>query len=105
MTIKRSYLDDAHGQAYKYEADKDKSGRNMLILLHAPSDTGSMYEAVLTVVADAGFHTIAMDLPGYGNSDNPERTLSDWPRLADFSKRARKSDNSAERKRPEPSRR
>jgi pimeloyl-ACP methyl ester carboxylesterase len=43
-----------------------------LLLLHQSPLSGAMFDPVLPLLAEAGFHTVAMDTPGFGRSDRPE---------------------------------
>ena len=42
-----------------------------LLLLHQSPLSGAMFDPVLPLLGDAGFHAVAMDTPGFGRSDRP----------------------------------
>jgi pimeloyl-ACP methyl ester carboxylesterase len=48
----------------------------MLLLLHGFPSAGHMFRDLIPQLADR-FHVIAPDLPGFGQSDMPERTNAD----------------------------
>jgi pimeloyl-ACP methyl ester carboxylesterase len=43
-----------------------------LLLLHQSPLSGAMFDPVLPLLGQAGFHAVAMDTPGFGRSDRPE---------------------------------
>jgi len=66
--IRRSYIDGPYGQLHLREAG---AGGTPLILLHQSPLSGAQFEAALPLLADAGFHAVAMDTPGFGQSVRP----------------------------------
>ena len=66
--IRRSYVDGPYGQIHLREAG---DGGEPLLLLHQSPLSGDMFRAVMPLLAEAGFHAVAMDTPGFGLSDRP----------------------------------
>jgi len=67
--IRRGYVDIAEGQIH-YLASGSESG-TPLLMLHATSDAASMWEPVLPLFGARGYHAVAFDIPGHGNSFSP----------------------------------
>lgn len=67
MTSKRSYIDGPFGQIHLRRAGTGAP----LLLLHQSPLSGGMFDAVLPLLADAGFAVVAADTPGFGQSDVP----------------------------------
>jgi pimeloyl-ACP methyl ester carboxylesterase len=67
MTITRSYIDGPYGQIHLRRAGRGTP----LLLLHQSPLSGGMFDAVLPLLADAGFAAVAADTPGFGQSDLP----------------------------------
>jgi pimeloyl-ACP methyl ester carboxylesterase len=68
MTTRRSYVDGPFGQIHLRH-----SGAGIpLLLLHQSPLSGAMFDAVLPLLADAGFAAVAADTPGFGLSDLPD---------------------------------
>lgn len=75
MTIRREYLDTPSGQVHLHRAGR---GSAVVLLHHAPSSAGC-WDPVLPLLADAGVEAIALDLPGFGQSDAPPAAPDlDW---------------------------
>lgn len=68
MPIRRAYVDGPYGQIHVREIG---TGGMPLLLLHQSPLSGAMFTAVLPQLADSGFHAVAMDTPGFGQSDRP----------------------------------
>jgi haloalkane dehalogenase len=68
MTINRTYVDGPFGQIHLRRAGDGAP----LLLLHQSPLSGAMFDAVLPLLADAGFAAVAADTPGFGLSDLPE---------------------------------
>ena len=66
--IRRRYVDGPYGQLHLREAGH---GGTPLILLHQSPLSGAMFKAAMPLLADAGFHAIAVDTPGFGASARP----------------------------------
>lgn len=65
---RRAYFDGPYGQVHVQSLGE---GGLPLLLLHQSPLSGSMFDAVLALLAAKGFHAVAMDTPGYGQSDRP----------------------------------
>jgi pimeloyl-ACP methyl ester carboxylesterase len=67
-----------------------KAGNPKLVLLHGFPASSHQYRHLMPVVA-VQFHVIAMDYPGFGNSDMPDPTTYPYIlRLANSARWARK---------------
>jgi pimeloyl-ACP methyl ester carboxylesterase len=77
MAIRRGYFDGPTGQIH-YRTTGE--GGEPLVLLHQSPLSSTQFEAVLPALAAAGFHALALDMPGFGMSDAaPESaTLDDY---------------------------
>lgn len=78
--IRRGFVDGPDGQLHYREAGNGPP----LLLLHLNSGTSTMYLPVLPHVATR-FRVIAMDHPGYGDSDAPAEpytTMAQWSAAA-----------------------
>ena len=75
MTIRRSYVDGPHGHIHLRLAGLGDSGRAPLLLLHQSPLSGGQFEAVLPLLAEAGFAAVAMDTPGFGQSERPQAPI------------------------------
>lgn len=64
----KGYLDGPFGQLHYYELGKGPC----LILAHQSPVNGRQFEKGMPYLAAAGFRVIALDTPGYGNSDGPD---------------------------------
>lgn len=75
--VRRGYLDGATGQVHYRRAGH---GGEPLLLLHQSPLSSVQFDAVLPALAARGFDALAVDLPGYGGSDEPpdEATLDDY---------------------------
>jgi pimeloyl-ACP methyl ester carboxylesterase len=67
MKIERGYLNASTGQIHFRTLG---SGRPLLLLHQSPL-SGAQFAAVMPALAEAGFHTLALDMPGFGMSDPP----------------------------------
>ncbi|GAB4490764.1 MAG: hypothetical protein Fur0016_03020 [Anaerolineales bacterium] len=67
-TIQKGYADTPNGQIHYRQIRQ--AGGIPLVLLHQTASSSSMFEALMTTLADK-FHTIAPDTPGFGNSFTP----------------------------------
>lgn len=72
MTIRRAYVDGPYGQIHLRQAGMDAAGAVPLLLLHQSPLSGGQFDAVLPLLAHAGFAVTAMDTPGFGQSDRPD---------------------------------
>ena len=66
--IRRAYVDGPYGQVHLRAAGV---GGRPLLLLHQSPISSIQFEAALPLLAKAGFHAVAMDTPGFGQSDRP----------------------------------
>lgn len=69
--IRQGYIDNKHGQLHYWTSG---AGPNLL-LIHQSSSSTEEYAALAPFLAD-DFRLIAVDLPGHGGSDDPERELT-----------------------------
>ena len=67
ITIRRAYVDGPHGQIHLRLAGEGAP----LLLLHQSPLSGGQFGAVLPLLAKFGFAAVAMDTPGFGQSDRP----------------------------------
>ena len=65
--MRKGYIDGRYGQIHYYEAGQGP----VLILLHQSPVNGRMYERAMPHLTKAGIRAIAIDTPGFGNSDAP----------------------------------
>lgn len=72
MSARRGYADGPYGQIHYREVG---AGGQPLILLHQSPLTGSMFDAAAGLLAQAGYHVVAPDTPGYGLSDTPAQPI------------------------------
>ncbi len=73
--MRRAYVDVEHGQLHYREAGEGPP----LVLLHKTPSSSIQYERALPLFAER-FRTIALDTPGFGNSD----ALPRQPLMADY---------------------
>ncbi len=76
MTIKRSYCDGPFGQMHLRHAGRGQP----VLLFHQSPVSGAMFDAVLPLLASEGFAAVAVDTPGFGQSDLPNSPAG----IADF---------------------
>lgn len=76
-TPRRGYLEGPAGQVHYRRAGE---GGEPLLLLHQSPLSSTQFDAVLPRLAAQGFDALALDLPGYGMSDEPAAgaTLEDY---------------------------
>jgi len=76
-TPSRGYLEGPAGQVHYRRAGE---GGEPLLLLHQSPLSSTQFDAVLPRLAAQGFDALALDLPGYGMSDEPAAgaTLEDY---------------------------
>ncbi len=67
---RKGYVDGPFGQIHYYEAGAADSVP--LMLAHQSPVSGRMFERAMPYLAAAGIRAIAVDTPGYGNSDVPD---------------------------------
>jgi pimeloyl-ACP methyl ester carboxylesterase len=74
---RRGYLDGPTGQVHHRRLGE---GGEPVLLLHQSPLSSTQFDAVLPGLAAAGFDALALDLPGYGGSDEPpaDATLDDY---------------------------
>ncbi|MFT7286530.1 MAG: haloalkane dehalogenase [Halieaceae bacterium] len=72
MNIRKSYVDGRWGQVHVREIGEGPP----LLLLHQSPLSGRMFDAVMPLLAAAGYHVAAIDTAGYGNSDAPDNSPS-----------------------------
>ena len=68
MSVVRRYVAGPHGQFHLRESG---IGGTPLVLLHQSPLSGAMFDAVMPLLGRAGFHAVAVDTPGYGQSTRP----------------------------------
>jgi pimeloyl-ACP methyl ester carboxylesterase len=64
--IRKSYVDTARGQIHVRSAG---DGEHMLVMLQILPFGSQLFEALMPVLAECGYHAVALDLMGYGRSD------------------------------------
>lgn len=67
MSIRRRYVDGPYGQIHLRIAGEGQP----LLLLHQSPLSGAQFEAALPLLSELGFMAVAMDTPGFGQSDRP----------------------------------
>ncbi|MCW5572679.1 MAG: alpha/beta hydrolase [Steroidobacteraceae bacterium] len=65
--IRKGYVDHELGQFRYLECGQGAP----LLLLHATSDSATMWEPVLPLFAQLGYRAVALDMPGFGGSPVP----------------------------------
>jgi len=75
----KGYLEGPFGQLHYYELGAGPC----LILAHQSPLNGRQFEKGMSFLADKGFRVIAIDTPGYGNSDGPDEvpTIQDYANI------------------------
>lgn len=73
--IRRHYLDSQYGQLHYREAAPRQPTARPLVLLHQNPSSSFEYEPLIRAMA-TDRRVIALDTPGYGNSDGPDAPLS-----------------------------
>ncbi|MGU3433091.1 alpha/beta fold hydrolase [Actinomycetes bacterium M1A6_2h] len=66
------------------EAGPTSTSAPLVVLLHGFADIWWSWRHQLTHLSDAGYHTIAVDLRGYGDSDKPPRGYDGWTLAGDI---------------------
>ena len=76
MNTRKAYCDGPFGQIHYRSAGEGKA----LILCHQSPTSSVQYSAVLPLLAEQGIHAIALDTPGFGMSDVPNKipTVEDY---------------------------
>ena len=70
--ITRGYLAGPNGQLHYRCCGEGKP----LLLLHQSPLSSTQFIAVMPALADAGYAVVALDLPGFGNSDPPQQPVA-----------------------------
>ncbi|MGW0174602.1 alpha/beta fold hydrolase [Rhodococcus sp. NPDC003322] len=65
------------------EAGPTELDAPLVVLLHGFADFWWTWRHQLTALADAGYHTVALDLRGYGDTDKPPRGYDGWTLAGD----------------------
>ena len=70
-SIYKSYVPGPFGQIHCYAAGPDVGGRAApcLIMAHQSPVCARMFEQAMPRLAAQGIHVVAVDTPGYGNSN------------------------------------
>jgi pimeloyl-ACP methyl ester carboxylesterase len=68
----RAYVDGPYGQLHLRRAG---AGGVPLLLLHQSPLSGVQFNPALALLAEAGFDAVALDTPGYGQSDRPREPV------------------------------
>ncbi len=66
--VRKAYLDGPFGQIHYYSAGSGP----LLIMAHQSPSCGRMFEQAMPYLSQLGLHVIAVDTPGFGNSDVPD---------------------------------
>lgn len=74
--MRKGYVDTPMGQVHYCEDGKGEP----LVLLHQTAWAWQQYKNVIPTLAARGFRVIAIDTPGFGNSDGPNAP----PRIEDY---------------------
>ncbi|MFK7958096.1 MAG: alpha/beta fold hydrolase [Lysobacterales bacterium] len=74
--VRKGYLDGPFGQVHYYDCGQGPT----LILAHQSPVCARQFEKALPLLAELGLRAIAIDTPGYGNSDVPATP----PTIADY---------------------
>lgn len=69
IKLRKGYLDGPWGQIHYYEIGEGDDP--VLILAHQSPVSARMFERAMPHLAAAGLRVVAVDTPGYGNSDPP----------------------------------
>jgi len=80
-TVRRAYVDVAHGQVHLRVAGQRATGRPPLVCLHMSPASGLVYER-FAAVAGADRTVLAPDTPGFGVSD----PLPAYPTIGDYAR-------------------
>ena len=56
--------------------ESPETSRGTFLLLHGEPSWSALYEEWIPRLVEAGFHCVAVDLPGFGRSDKP--SVDDW---------------------------
>jgi haloalkane dehalogenase len=72
MPPTRRYIPGPHGQLHLREIG---AGGAPLVLLHQSPLSGAQFDAALPHLAAAGFHAVAVDTPGFGQSARPAQPV------------------------------
>lgn len=70
--MRRGYIDWRHGQAHYRHGGEGPA----VILLGGAPRSGGQFDAVIAALAARGFHAIAPDMPGFGQSDPAPKGVS-----------------------------
>ena len=76
MTLRKGYLDGPFGQIHYYEQGTGPC----LIMLHQSPVSARMFERAMPHLAALGLRAVAIDTPGFGNSDVP----AEPPSIAEY---------------------
>ena len=74
--VTKGYVDGPFGQVHYYEAGVGPA----VILSHQSPTSARMFERIMQPLSAYGLRVIAVDTPGYGNSDTP----TEPPMIADY---------------------
>jgi len=87
MDVRKAYVDTPKGQVHYLTTGTGAPSRNRpisaIVLLHQTSDASTMWLPVLPLLGEMGYHAVAIDMPGHGNSDAPP----EQPDAAEFARR------------------
>lgn len=71
--IAKGYVDGPFGQVhYRHTCGTGPA----LVMLHQVPNSSAMFSPALPLLAKSGIHAVALDTPGYGMSDRPDRLPS-----------------------------
>jgi pimeloyl-ACP methyl ester carboxylesterase len=78
---------DVHANGIRFhvvEATPDRPDAPLVVLLHGFADFWWSWRHQLTALTELGYHTVAVDLRGYGDSDKPPRGYDGWTLAGDI---------------------
>ena len=77
---------DVHANGIRFhvvEAEAARPDAPLIVMLHGFADFWWTWRHQLTALTEAGFHAVAVDLRGYGDSDKPPRGYDGWTLAGD----------------------
>jgi pimeloyl-ACP methyl ester carboxylesterase len=80
LPIRRGYFDGRFGQVHYRRCRAGGAGGHPLVLLHQSPVSSLQFVAAMPLLAAAGHDVVALDMPGFGQSDptGPDPTMDDF---------------------------